>query len=92
MEDLFSRGGMESQGKIQTPARRDGTPDLQVGRGEFLKILSDVKGPDSNAVREWKRLEAFMQVTRFETVLRLTRHCVIGLCPGGRLCATHCYS
>eukprot|EP00210_Caulerpa_lentillifera_P005752 g5499.t1 len=39
----------------------EGQWNAKVGKGEFLKILNDVKGPDSQAVREWKKLEEFMK-------------------------------
>lgn len=39
----------------------EGHWNAKVGQGEFLKVLTDVKGPDSQAVQEWKKLEEFMK-------------------------------
>lgn len=34
---------------------------LQIGAGEFLKIIDDVKGPNSLARQEWIKLEEYMK-------------------------------
>lgn len=34
---------------------------IQVGAGEFLKIIDDVKGPNSLARQEWLKLEEYMK-------------------------------
>ncbi|GMH42356.1 hypothetical protein BSKO_10275 [Bryopsis sp. KO-2023] len=39
----------------------EGHWDAKVGAGEFLKIIDDVKGPNSDARKEWVQLEEYMK-------------------------------